>query len=195
MAARVVSTRAWSAISLVHSGTVRLSNLKALSVLSSRMSKSSFSSSVSDKITVNGVDLHYEKAGTEGQVLLCMPGALGSTQSDFGPQLKGLSSQYTVVAFDPRGYGKSRPPERDFPSDFFVRDAWDAAELMRKLGKWLHSLGGGVVWGGVVGKDWWGEGLFFGGRVVLEGEVVEACAAMHKLPLNVDLVGMATNNF
>jgi valacyclovir hydrolase len=94
---------------------------------------------VSGKLHVNGVDLHYERAGSHQQVVLCMPGALGSTQSDFGPQLKGLSDQFTVVAFDPRGYGKSIPPARDFPSDFFARDALDAAELMRKLGELIKS--------------------------------------------------------
>ena len=88
----------------------------------------------SAKERVNGVDLHYEVAGEGSRVVLCMPGALGTTQSDFGPQLKGLSKDFTVVAFDPRGYGKSIPPKRDFPPDFFHRDAKDAADLMRKLG-------------------------------------------------------------
>ena len=38
--------------------------------------------------------------------------------------------KFTVICWDPRGYGKSRPPERDFPVDFFYRDANDAAKLM-----------------------------------------------------------------
>ena len=38
-------------------------------------------------------------------MILCLPGALGSTRSDFGTQLNGLSIKFTVVAFDPRGYG------------------------------------------------------------------------------------------
>lgn len=36
-----------------------------------------------------------------------------------------------MVAFDPRGYGHSRPPDRDFPVDFFERDAKDAVDLMK----------------------------------------------------------------
>ena len=82
-------------------------------------------------------------AGNSSDVILCMPGALGSTRSDFGPQLTGLSDKFTVVAFDPRGYGKSIPPWRDFPADFLHRDADDAAELMVKIGlyfKFLHVL-------------------------------------------------------
>ena len=94
-----------------------------------------YMSTISSKIQVNGVEIHYEVAGQSTHVVLCLPGALGSTQSDFGPQLKGLTDEFTVVAFDPRGYGKSIPPKRDFPADFFVRDANDAAALMKTLGK------------------------------------------------------------
>ena len=96
--------------------------------------------STSAKIHVNGVDLHYEKNGDSTDAVLCLPGALGSTQSDFGPQLKALSADFTVVAFDPRGYGKSIPPKRDFPLDFFQRDASDGAALMANLGKTVESL-------------------------------------------------------
>ena len=47
------------------------------------------------------------------------------------PQYKGLDkNKYKLVTFDPRGFGKSRPPERDFPLDFYRRDAKDAADLM-----------------------------------------------------------------
>lgn len=50
-----------------------------------------------------------------------------------------------MVAWDPRGYGHSRPPDRDFPGDFFERDAKDAVDLMKvgllgesqKEGEWL----------------------------------------------------------
>ena len=56
----------------------------------------------------------------------------GSTLTDFGPQLKSLNKEmFTIVGFDPRGYGRSRPPERDFPPNFFERDAKDAVDLMK----------------------------------------------------------------
>lgn len=102
------------------------------------------------KVTVNGVDLFFERHGDSPRTLLCIPGALGTTQSDFAPQLKHLSKEFTLVAFDPRGYGKSQPPLRDFPEDFFQRDADDAAELMLKLGFSKYSVLG---WsdGGIVG--------------------------------------------
>ncbi|XP_077389842.1 valacyclovir hydrolase isoform X2 [Festucalex cinctus] len=82
--------------------------------------------------TVNGVDLYYEKAGSGNHAVLLLPGALGSTKTDFQPQLKSLNQDlFTVVGWDPRGYGQSRPPDRDFPLDFFERDARDAVDLMR----------------------------------------------------------------
>ncbi|XP_049578171.1 valacyclovir hydrolase [Syngnathus scovelli] len=92
---------------------------------------------------VNGVDLYYEKAGTGKHAVLLLPGALGSTKTDFQPQLKSLNQDlFTVVGWDPRGYGQSRPPDRDFPLDFFERDARDAVDLMRTLGFLKFSLVG-----------------------------------------------------
>ena len=56
----------------------------------------------------------------------------GSGSTDFAPQLQNLNKKrFTVVAWDPRGYGQSRPPDRDFPLDFFERDAKDAVDLMK----------------------------------------------------------------
>ena len=98
-------------------------------------SRKHFQEISSQKVNVNGVNLHYEIAGIAPDVILCMPGALGTTRSDFGPQLNGLSDKFTVVVFDPRGYGKSIPPKRDFPQDFYDRDADDAANLMLTIGK------------------------------------------------------------
>ncbi|XP_031431143.1 valacyclovir hydrolase isoform X2 [Clupea harengus] len=93
------------------------------------------------KKSVNGVELCYQQTGAGDHALLLMPGALGSGVTDFGPQLKGLDKKrFTVVAFDPRGYGSSRPPIRDFPSDFFHRDAQDGLQLMQVLGFSRFSL-------------------------------------------------------
>ncbi|XP_021400457.2 serine hydrolase BPHL isoform X2 [Lonchura striata] len=88
----------------------------------------------SAKIQVNGVHLHYQQTGEGSHAVLLLPGMLGSGQTDFGPQLKSMNKQlFTIVAWDPRGYGKSIPPSRDFPPDFFERDAKDAVDLMQAL--------------------------------------------------------------
>ena len=91
---------------------------------------------------IRGVRLHYEDLG-EGPPLLLLPGALGSGQSDFAPQLEALPRRgLRVVAPDPRGYGKSRPPEREFPPDFYQQDVEDFAALMEALGCSTYAVGG-----------------------------------------------------
>ncbi|XP_069009060.1 valacyclovir hydrolase [Embiotoca jacksoni] len=99
------------------------------------------SSVVSGRRPVNGVDLYYERTGSGNHAVLLLPGALGSTKTDFAPQLESLNKErFTVVGWDPRGYGQSRPPDRDFPPDFFERDAKDAVDLMKSLGFRKFSL-------------------------------------------------------
>nr|XP_033790731.1 valacyclovir hydrolase isoform X4 [Geotrypetes seraphini] len=95
----------------------------------------------SAKTAVNGVQLHYQRTGTGSHAVLLLPGVLGSGQTDFGPQLKSLNKEhFTIVAWDPRGYGNSIPPNRDFPPDFFERDAKDAVDLMKVLNFKKFSL-------------------------------------------------------
>jgi valacyclovir hydrolase len=59
------------------------------------------------RVNVNGVDLHYVESGSgprEGlPTVVALPGALGTAESDFGPQLRGLAGTAHVVSFDPRG--------------------------------------------------------------------------------------------
>eukprot|EP01064_Diplonema_japonicum_P007314 TRINITY_DN14967_c1_g1_i1.p1 TRINITY_DN14967_c1_g1~~TRINITY_DN14967_c1_g1_i1.p1 ORF type:complete len:275 (+),score=40.70 TRINITY_DN14967_c1_g1_i1:72-896(+) len=87
-------------------------------------------------LNVNGVDFHVVESGPEdGPPLLCMPGAMGTAETDFMYQLKGLPEEgFRVISFDPRGYGKSRPPSRVFPIDFYHIDGADAAGIMEGLG-------------------------------------------------------------
>ncbi|XP_015669781.1 valacyclovir hydrolase [Protobothrops mucrosquamatus] len=88
----------------------------------------------SAKVEVNGVHLHYQQTGNGNHAVLLLPGMLGSGQTDFEPQLKNMNKEiFTVVAWDPRGYGKSIPPVRDYPLDYFERDAKDAVDLMQAL--------------------------------------------------------------
>ena len=91
---------------------------------------------------IRGARLHYEDLG-EGLPLLLLPGALGSGRSDFAPQLEALPQRgLRVVVPDPRGYGQSRPPEREFPPDFYQQDAHDFAALMETLGCPTYAVGG-----------------------------------------------------
>jgi len=85
-------------------------------------------------IRVNDTDLNYLKTGNGPHKLLCLPGALGSIWTDFTPQIKGLDKNlFTIIAWDPPGYGKSIPPYREFPLNFYEKDADLALLLMRAL--------------------------------------------------------------
>ena len=92
------------------------------------------------KKTVNtsGGQVYYEQQGSGKHAILCIPGAL-ATVKFFPSQLEHFGradSPYTIVAFDPMGYGYSRPPERNYaikPELYFERDAIDGHTLMKSL--------------------------------------------------------------
>ncbi|XP_053570645.1 valacyclovir hydrolase isoform X2 [Bombina bombina] len=93
-----------------------------------------FTGITSSRLEVNGVNLHYQRTGWGKHAVLLLPGVLGSGQTDFAPQLTYLNKElFTIVAWDPRGYGRSIPPNRDFPPGFHERDAKDAVDLMKAL--------------------------------------------------------------
>jgi valacyclovir hydrolase len=105
----------------------------------------------SDQVQVNGVNLHYDITGNGNNVILCLPGALGCSATDFKLQLTEMGKEmFTVVGLDPRGYGRSIPPQRDWPEHFLLRDVEDAAQFMKNLGFNKYSVLG---WsdGGIAG--------------------------------------------
>src|ERR1700733_746411 len=84
--------------------------------------------------------MHVERAG-QGAPLLLIPGALGTGAGDFPDQIGWFAEHgFEVIAPDPRGYGKSRPPEREYPLDFYRRDAADMFALMSALGHERFSV-------------------------------------------------------
>ena len=92
---------------------------------------------------VGDFKINYCSSGNGDHPVLLLPGALGTGLSDWRPQLEGLNSsgKLTLVAWDPPGYGKSRPPERSFAGNFFLQDAKVAKEFMESLGYEKFSIG------------------------------------------------------
>jgi valacyclovir hydrolase len=85
------------------------------------------------KQEVNGVQLHYEDVGTGTPVVL-LHNAFGTGRSVFNGMIEFLADhRHRVIAPDLRGYGKSRPPGRDFPPDYYQRDMADVAALLQAL--------------------------------------------------------------
>ncbi|KAL4716293.1 hypothetical protein ACJJTC_014773 [Scirpophaga incertulas] len=94
-----------------------------------------------ERIKVGNCNINYVKVGNGVHNVLCMPGALGSIWTDFKPQVEGFNrDQFTLIAWDPPGYGKSRPPEKKFPTNFYENDADSANEFMKNLGIAKYSL-------------------------------------------------------
>ncbi|XP_023013640.1 valacyclovir hydrolase [Leptinotarsa decemlineata] len=93
------------------------------------------------KIKVGDQTINYVKSGEGPKVVFCLPGALGTIWSDFKPQIEGLDkSKFTIIAWDPPGYGHSRPPDRNFCTTFYEDDAQCAQEFMKMLGIDKYSL-------------------------------------------------------
>lgn len=92
------------------------------------------------KVLVNGVELHCNISGSGPTPLLCIAGATAPSHWALSSQLEyfGRSgSGYTVIAFDPRGYGGSHLVPRTFsvtPEHHTKIDARDANEIMKSLG-------------------------------------------------------------
>ena len=103
-----------------------------------------------NKIEVNGVELYYEVKGKGPNVIVCIPGALGTVASFVNlAEHFGSLERYKIVTYDPRGFGKSRPPLRKFTMDFHSKDAEDTKGLMDALGfkkfSVLGSSDGGMI--------------------------------------------------
>lgn len=103
------------------------------------------------KVEVNGIEIYYEVHGTGPNVIVCIPGALDTVNSftDLSEYF-GSRGQYKIVTYDPRGFGKSRPPKRQFTMDFHSKDAKDTKGLMDALGFKKFSVFG-FSDGGMIG--------------------------------------------
>lgn len=92
------------------------------------------------EVSVNGTCLHYVEAGA-GEMMLLVHGSLGTAQLHWWREIPFFAQYFHVIAPDLRGYGRSSPP-REFPPDFYHRDAEDIAALLRVLTSGpVHVLG------------------------------------------------------
>lgn len=80
----------------------------------------------------DGATIAYHDEGG-GPPLLLMHGFTGTARADLGGLIDALKADHRVIAPDLRGYGASRPPARDFPADFYRRDADDMAALLDQI--------------------------------------------------------------
>ncbi|XP_053605739.1 valacyclovir hydrolase-like isoform X2 [Plodia interpunctella] len=94
-----------------------------------------------EKIKIRDYNINYLKVGNGPHNVLCLPGALGTIWTDFQPQVEGFDREkFTLIVWDPPGYGKSRPPDKKFNENFYEIDADYAAEFMKELQIPKYSL-------------------------------------------------------
>jgi haloacetate dehalogenase len=84
-------------------------------------------------VTVNGVRLHYARAGEETAESLVLLHGFPQSWLMWRMVLPALARRYSVVAVDLRGYGDSEKPPRDAGHDQGTK-ASDVHELVRHLG-------------------------------------------------------------
>jgi pimeloyl-ACP methyl ester carboxylesterase len=103
--------------------------------------------SVSGELSVHGLNIAYERAGSEPPVALAH-GFVGDARSTWGSQIDALADEFTVVAWDAPGAGRSPDPPKGFGMDDYA-DCF--AAVLRALGLERAHL----------------VGLSFGGALVL----------------------------
>ena len=92
------------------------------------------------KVSVRDIELHCNIYGGGPNILLCLTGAVAPSHWAFSSQLEYFGangSDFTVVTYDPRGYGYSQSTPRAFsvtPEHHTKIDARDVYELMKSLG-------------------------------------------------------------
>lgn len=95
----------------------------------------------------NGLEIAYRRVG-EGPVLVFVHGAAADSRI-WQPQLAALADEFTVVAWDEPGAGRSS----DLPADFGLTDyAHGLAALIEGLGLGPAHVAG-LSWGGTVAQE------------------------------------------
>ncbi len=85
------------------------------------------------QIAANGATIDYADTGGDRPPLVLIHGWL-ETWEALAPEIEWLRGDFRVLAPTRRGYGRSGPKPRDYPRDFYRRDAED-------LAAWLDALG------------------------------------------------------
>jgi pimeloyl-ACP methyl ester carboxylesterase len=75
--------------------------------------------SVMDMVEVDGLQVAYERVGS-GPALMLLHGYLGDGPTTWRRQLDGLSDDFTVVAWDAPGAGRSSDPPEQFGLDGYA---------------------------------------------------------------------------
>ncbi len=92
------------------------------------------------KVTVNGIQMYYEIAGS-GDHVLQVPGAVNGHEG-YAAVTPGMAKHFTVIDYDPRGYGLSDRPKQKYTFEVWARDM---ASLLDALGIERTAVHGGSM--------------------------------------------------
>jgi pimeloyl-ACP methyl ester carboxylesterase len=99
------------------------------------------------RANVNGIEVHYERAGSGPPLLFC--NGSGATLESSAPVIARFRERFDVVAHDQRGLGRTSIP----PGPYTMADyAADAAALLDHVG-WDRCAVVGVSFGGMVAQE------------------------------------------
>lgn len=83
-------------------------------------------------IKIGKHNINYIKVGHGTHSCILTPGVLGTIWTNYKEQIQRFDrSQFTLVVWDPPGFGKSYPPEREFNLQSYENDADIGYELMK----------------------------------------------------------------
>ncbi|XP_054157420.1 valacyclovir hydrolase-like [Oppia nitens] len=89
-------------------------------------------------VQIDKWNIWYDEYGSGSLPVLLIPGAIGTAKSDYYEQLDGDDildeDKFTIIAVDPPGCGRSRPPVRKYGSNLYDIDAQCLYQLMTHLG-------------------------------------------------------------
>jgi pimeloyl-ACP methyl ester carboxylesterase len=96
-------------------------------------------------VDVAGLQISYERAGS-GPALVLLHGYVGDGATTWRPQLDGLSDEFTVIAWDAPGAGRSSDPPERFGLDGYAECL---AGFLEQLGLTTVCVAG-LSFGGIV---------------------------------------------
>ena len=131
------------------------------------------------KVKVGDINIYYEVHG-KGEPLVNIPGA-GSTMDGFFRHIPVFSREYRLVAYDPRGAGRSDAPDIPYTTEMM---ADDLAGLLYAIGiDSVHILGGSM--GGMIAQQF---ALRYPQRV---RSLILACTKFggpHEIPVDAEIL-------
>jgi len=99
-----------------------------------------------EAIDVNGIKVWFERIGSGPNVVLLIPGPIGTPKTDFNELIDSEDEidfdKFTVIAVDPPGQGKSRPPQRKYGKELYNIDCEAYHQVMKHLSINAYSIVG-----------------------------------------------------